>query len=625
MTQGSLSHDLTQLIFSGLTKYDPKTQSIVGDLADYTVNSDGTEYSFVIKEGAKWHDGEPVTADDILFTYNTLIKDPDFHGAILNYNDYSGIKIIKADERTVQFLLEKVDYFFLTKTITGILPKHLLENESPSLLTSSPFNYNPIGSGPYRYVSTNSFADHNEINLEIFENYYGEKPYIRNVIFKIYEDYKALFRHTSSFDVIRNVPKEYLEQINKKKFDIHRYSLPQYVAVFMNTESPILKNKNIRLALQLGTDKNAIADYTGEKQIIDTPLLEIDQENWVNQFSINKANGALFETDWKIPNKEALALPEENNEEEGGNYITSPNNGRDFQTADSSITIAGEAPANTKAIIINDYELQKFIPGSKSWSYIAKTDFGNLKEGENLFEIYRIDFNGEKTLLDSITITYGTTEILKEEEKEKVATENENAIDLPTRTNQAGEKLSLKLITTKTPSIYPEIAKKLKEQWGKIGVEINIESYESADFYNALKNREYDLLIFGQNLGYNLDAYPYWHSSQAKAEGYNLSQFKNFVVDSLLEKVRYEGNEEERQKTLKEIQKVMSEEVPAIFLYSPDYYLSISKEIHNTYFDHLATHSDSVIYLPEWFIKKDYLLKEGVGISTFFSWIIHQF
>ena len=96
--QGTISHDLTQLTFSGLTKYDTKTREIAADLANYKVSSNGKEYTFVIKENASWHDGEPLTADDVLFTYNSVIKNPAFGGTILNYNDYTGIKVTEVDD-----------------------------------------------------------------------------------------------------------------------------------------------------------------------------------------------------------------------------------------------------------------------------------------------------------------------------------------------------------------------------------------------------------------------------------------------------------------------------------------------------------------------------------------------
>ncbi len=637
--QGTIAHDISQLIFSGLSKYDTVSGEIVGDLANYKISSNGKEYTFVIKEGAKWHDGEEVTANDILFTYNSVIKNPEFRGVILNYNDYTGIKVTKIDDRTVQFLLEKPDSFFLVKTMVGILPKHLLENEPIVYLESAPFNFAPIGTGRYKFVSQIELADHTEYSLEAFEDHYDNQPNIKSIIFKVFSSFKELQKKTGELDGIRQVPEDSAQAItNKGKFILERYQLPQYVAIFINNESDKLKNSKTRLGLQLGTDKESLIEKIGQHKTIDTPLLEIDQENWVHQYSVTRANGALFDTEWQIPKEEKEEMEkeegekeseeEESEEEDGGTskvtYINSPNSGKDWKTTSEPITITGTAPANTKSIIVNDYELQKYVPGDPGWSYVASTKFDNLKTGENIYEVYAVDYNEEKTLIDAITIHYGTTESFSEEEKEVLEEENKMATLLPTRINSKGEKMELNLITSAKPEIYSQVALIIKEQWGKIGVEVDVEVLENGDFQQRVFDRDYDLLIFGQNLGYNLDAYPYWHSSQAKKGGLNLSQFKNFVVDSLLEKARLESGDQ-RKKTLGDIQEIISQEVPAIFLYSPTYYTAVSKNIEHPPFENLATTSDRLSNIETWYAKMDRKFKPGTTPFTFFSWLIKQF
>ena len=227
-------------------------------------------------------------------------------------------------------------------------------------------------------------------------------------------------------------------------------------------------------------------------------------------------------------------------------------------------------------------------------------------------------------MIDSIKITFGTSSILADEEKEKLEEENAEAGQLAIRENEDGEILSLNLITNAKPAVYEQIALLVKEQWKKIGVDVNIEILENGEFQQRVNAREYDLLIFGQNLGYNLDAYPYWHSSQAKEGGLNLSQFKNFVVDSLLEKARLEDGED-RNSTLNDIQEIIAQEAPAIFLYTPTYNTALSKSISHPDFEHLATTSDRLSNVEAWFAKVDLQLKDGVNPLTFLSWILHQF
>ena len=638
---GSVGHDITQLVFSGLTKYDPKTGDVIADLADYTVSDNGKEYTFVIKEGAKWHDGVDITSDDILFTYNTVINHPGFNGLILNYNDYTGIKVAKVDDRTAQFLLEEPDSFFLVKTLPGILPEHVLAHLPIETLDSSPFNLMPIGSGPYRFVSMAPMDNYDEITLEAFEDYYGKQPNIPTIQMKIFSDYKDLIKRQGEVDGIRNVPAEFTEKIlNRGRLSLNKYYLPQYVAVFINAQSDKLKNNKIRLALQLGTDKEALVLEIGQSKIIDTPLLEIDQKNWVYQYSVNKANGALFETEWQLPDKivneldgdlaDETSEDDEDGETEGetdkkSEYITGPNGGEDWQTTDRKITLAGIVPPKTKAIIVNDYELKKFVPGDAGWSYVASFEFGNLKKGENVFDIYAINFDEEKKLIGTIAITQGTADEFMEKELVEIGEENEVAEVLPIRKNKDDEQLVFKLVVPTQPESYSKVASVLKSQWAKIGIGVKIVALENEEFQVALFKRDYDLLIFGQNLGYNLDAYPYWHSSQAKEGGYNLSQFKNFIVDSLLDKARQQNDVDSRKKTLHSIQEIISKEIPAIFLYSPTYNFALSETIQNASFDNLATTTDHFARIQDWYAKVDRKFSEDVGPLTFFGWLGKQF
>lgn len=633
--QGTVEQDLSQLIFSGLTKYDTKEGEIVGDLANIKADPNGKSYKFVIKDGAKWHDGTAVTSADILFTYNDVIKNPEFRGNILNYNDYSGIKVNKIDERTVEFLLEKPDSFFLVKTMTGILPKHLLESEPVNLLETSPFNFAPIGSGRYKFVSQIQTPDYTEYGLEDFHDFYDGQPNIESVFIRVFSDYDTLQKNISGLNGVRSIPAEKSDSIlNKGHFILDRFQLPQYVAIFINNEAPKLKNSKVRLALQLGTNKEGLIEAIDQHKIIDTPLLEIDQENWVNQYSVLKANGALFETEWKIPNKDELikknVVKEEEKKEEAVSptaevtYISAPNGGKDGSVSSEPITITGTVPAKTKSIMINDYELKKYVPGDPSWSYVAATKFDSLKEGDNIYEVYATDFNGEKKLIDSIKITFGSPKPAVDENVDKREEENSEANNLPIRENDNGDKLSLRLITSSKPEIYSQIAEEIKKEWLKIGIDVQIEVLENDSFQKRLNARDYDLLIFGQSLGYNLDAYPYWHSSQAKEGGINLSQFKNFVVDSLLEKARLES-ENDRRETLNDIQEIISREVPAIFLYSPTYFTALSEKVSHPPFNHMATISDRLADIQDWYARGDRKFKDGASLLTFFPWILKQF
>ena len=151
--------------------------------------------------------------------------------------------------------------------------------------------------------------------------------------------------------------------------------------------------------------------------IIDDPLMEIDQQNWIYQYDLEKAAGGLYDAGWNLPKKKqeeedkaktgtgaevtkpitfksVFSIPKANAEV---NYITAPNGGNDYATSEENLFILGNTPPNTKEIWINNYQLKRFDPAKGTWSYKASTEIGTLKKGENLYEIFAVDEAGGKS------------------------------------------------------------------------------------------------------------------------------------------------------------------------------------------------------------------------------------
>ncbi|MBL4694201.1 hypothetical protein JKY72_02425 [Candidatus Gracilibacteria bacterium] len=140
----------------------------------------------------------------------------------------------------------------------------------------------------------------------------------------------------------------------------------------------------------------------------------------------------------------------------------------------------------------------------------------------------------------------------------------------------------------------------LVEKWESIGFGINVELLPDEDFRNRISNRNYDLLLVGQNLGYNLDTYSYWHSSQADPLGQNLSNYKSFQVDSLIEDVRAVFNEEKRERELREIAEKIKEDIPAIFLYRPIYFYASDGKVSGVSVSDIVFPADRFESLSVW-------------------------
>ncbi len=124
----------------------------------------------------------------------------------------------------------------------------------------------------------------------------------------------------------------------------------------------------------------------------------------------------------------------------------------------------------------------------------------------------------------------------------------------------------------------------LRNQWQAIGVRINVQREEADNFAALLKKREYDMVIIGQSLGYNNDSFSFWHSSKRGENGLNLSQLRSFRVDSILEDLRGIFDGERKRKRLNDLELALSDEMPALFLYTPSYGFALDKKIEGIAF-----------------------------------------
>ncbi|MBU4332565.1 ABC transporter substrate-binding protein [Candidatus Parcubacteria bacterium] len=269
--------DLTKLIYSGLLKYN-KEQKLMPDLAsNYIISDDQKTYTFFLKKNIVWHDGEPLTSDDAVFTIKT-IQDPDYKSPL--FVSFKGINVVKIDDYTVEFILEKPFAPFLSILTVGILPKHIWGAIPAEQFQLAVYNTKPIGSGLFKFKSLtkNKVGEIKAFKLEINEDYY-EKSYLKNITFKFYADFNEAGEALTgkNIDGISYLPKELKEKINLDP-DANFYSLllPQYTAVFFNqNNNEFLKTKTIRQALAYAINKEKILtqalSYEGE--IIYGPIL----------------------------------------------------------------------------------------------------------------------------------------------------------------------------------------------------------------------------------------------------------------------------------------------------------------------------------------------------------------
>lgn len=179
--------DLATLTYAGLMGLSG-TGSLVPVLAEsYTVSPDGKSYTFVLRKNAKFSDGSPVTADDVVFTVKKA-QDPALKSP--EYADWSGVQVVAVDARTVRFTLTKAYTPFLSLTTLGILPSKLWQSISDTEFPFSMLETSPIGAGPFKVagISRGSSGLIQSVSLVGNPNYALGRPYLNGITFRFYEN-----------------------------------------------------------------------------------------------------------------------------------------------------------------------------------------------------------------------------------------------------------------------------------------------------------------------------------------------------------------------------------------------------------------------------------------------------
>ena len=274
-------HDVDRLIFSGLMRFDARGLP-QPDLADsWGATLDGTIYNFSLRTNAFWHDGTPVTTDDVLFTVDLIKK-----GASLFPPDirdlWNEVEVKQLNAVTLQFILPEPFAPFLDYLTFGILPKHLLESVPADQLANADFNIQPIGSGPYKF--DHLLLEGGQITgvvLTLNDKYYLPKPFIPQVVFRYYPTSAAAFDAYKQGEVlgISQITTDVLPKaLAEPNLSIYTSRLPQLSIILLNLNNPavpFLQNEKIRRALMLGLNRSQIVStiLQGQAIVADSPIL----------------------------------------------------------------------------------------------------------------------------------------------------------------------------------------------------------------------------------------------------------------------------------------------------------------------------------------------------------------
>lgn len=444
---------VSRLVFSGLLDHDNQG-NIIGDLAkDYETDEVGKTYTVHLKPGLTWHDGKPLTSNDVLFTYQ-LIQNPDTQSPFMN--SWRDITISAPDPQTVIFTLPDPLAAFPHNLTNGIVPKHLLEKTAPREMRTTDFNtVRPVGAGPFKWKAIEVTGGDPEtaqirIALKPFEKFARGKPKLQEFIVHAYASEKQLVDSFKAGQLngiigLNEVPAD-LEDDDSVK--VHNMIQRAATMVFFKTSSGVLADAQVRGALVDGANVPEI---------------------------INK-----------------LDYP-------------------------------------TRAV------REPILSGQVGYDPTLRQAGYNLRAAQQKLDAagWKIGTNGMRT--------------------------------------KDGQALIFSLSSADTPE-YRQVTQMLKNQWRKLGVDVQLRLQQAEDFQMTLSYHGYDAVLYGIAIGNDPDVFVYWDSSQAdirSANRLNLSEYKNGTADVALEAGRTRVDPAIRSVKYKPFLQAWQQDNPALGLYQP--------------------------------------------------------
>ena len=277
----SADRELNRLLFSRMITFEERGIPKLELVETYGISQDGTIYNITLRPDVKWHDGKPLTTNDILFTIN-MIRDGE--GVVPDdiRSFWIEVDVKTLSETTIQFRLEEPFAPFLDYLSFGILPEHLLSDLSFEQMISSGFNLQPIGSGPYAFEGL--ITENNQIEgviLRANQDYFEEPPLIEQMVFRYYEnssDALKAFQDGMVQGISKVDPSILGEVLIDPDLALYTAREPRLTLIFFNLknqEVPFFQDVNIRKALLSGLNRQKMVDkiFNSQAIIADGPIL----------------------------------------------------------------------------------------------------------------------------------------------------------------------------------------------------------------------------------------------------------------------------------------------------------------------------------------------------------------
>ena len=581
-TLSDVDRDLTELVFSSLMTYDDNGNIVPDLVSDYRMEENGRSVEISIKENVKWHDNQPLNIDDVIFTID-LVQDPEFLSPLRT--NWQGIEVEKLSDYKALFKL-KQSYSGFEEVLANlkILPKHIWKDSTVQAMTSNRLSnvISPIGSGPYMVKKAVEKSDKTikSMILAVNNNYYGSKPHIQRIDFFFYNDKNELLNNLKKGNLDSGSLENALDYNEKsfRRYNLESIDTPKDFTLFINNQNnKALSDKNVRQGLTLLTNKQELVDNVlkGKGEIMESPILpgfyNFNQPQTNLNYNEEKGKQLLDTAGYKIKDNARVKVIEKSS-------------GFQFKGTLQS----GTTSADVKKLQECLSQFPDLYPSKNTSGYFGS----DTKDAVIKFQEQYKD-----EILTPAGLTTGTGKVAGATIKKL------NEVCFVTPSEEI--PLSFTIKTINDPSLV-KTAELIEQQWEKQGIMIEVKIIDDSEMKKTIRERSFELLLFGERLGGIPDLIPLWYSSQKIDPGLNISLYDSKKADELMEKARRYPNydDEKRIKALEDLQEIMINDAPSIFLYTTDYLYLLNKNIKGFDTNKIIEPSKRFISIENWYVKE---------------------
>ena len=232
-------------VFEGLVKPDPDGNLIPAVAADVAVSDDGLVYTFTLREGVKFHNGDPVTMEDVIWSIRRNADDSEGEALV---PALTSISDITSEDNKLLITLSEPNNEFLSYLTLAILPADYDKQDTA-----------PVGTGPFRFVSRKA---QDSIVLERFDDYWGEPAGVDRVTYKISENAEGLILglQSGALDVVSHMTSTQIVQLKESEFNVEEGTMNLVQALYLNNAEKPFDDVRVRQALCYAVDKQGVID-----------------------------------------------------------------------------------------------------------------------------------------------------------------------------------------------------------------------------------------------------------------------------------------------------------------------------------------------------------------------------